>query len=83
MTTFKNINWTKRNYDCTNLVYQVSDIPRNYQTGQADTANWEEVDAAEAAEIAEYAQLGMCYFADAKNMMKVFGMGKSDFYGFM
>ena len=40
---YRNTNWTRRNYDCTNIVYQVTnEAPRNYNGELAD--NWERAD---------------------------------------
>ena len=54
MKTFKNKNFTKRNYDCTNIVYCQSELAPN--------ENWIECDETENKLNHLYTQDGVRYF---------------------
>ena len=46
MALFKNTTWTKRNYDLTNVVYQVAphgEPPRRFNGDVAPAGEWERV----------------------------------------
>jgi len=78
---FKNTTWTKRNYDCTNLVLQVTPTqPVDYQTGEVDLVNWVEVDPEEVADMEE---LSGEEYPVTEGFQHVGGIGKSTFWGFM
>lgn len=48
MTIYRNANWTRRNHECTNVVYQVAPegvAPRRYNGDAAPKGEWVEADA--------------------------------------
>jgi hypothetical protein len=68
MTTYRNANWTKRDYDCTNIVYQVVDgnaDPRRFNGFEAPAGEWVKV-----SEMPE-------------GLDKLGGFGAHTFYGYM
>jgi hypothetical protein len=43
MTTYRNATWTARNYECTNVVFQVvpdGDVPRRFNGNPAPAGEW-------------------------------------------
>ncbi len=81
MTTYINKNWTKRNYECTNVVMQITDqAPRDYNGKEDTDGHWVEVDASEVADIET---LCGCTFAEFKGFEKIGGFGAHSFFGYM
>lgn len=84
MTIYRNKNWTARNYECTNVRFQVTDgAPRNLGTGQIDRDNWVALDASEQQEAADYAELGSNYLAEVYNVEPLSGFEGHRFFGHM
>lgn len=57
MTTYKNANWTARNYDCTNIVFQTvpdGEAPRRYNGEVAPAGEWVKADSIPA----KFSELG-------------------------
>ena len=68
MTIYRNANWTARNYDCTNVVYQVvpeGEMPRRFSGQEAPEGEWVKADAIPS------------------NMQELGGFGGYKFHGFM
>lgn len=80
MTIYRNKNWTARDYECVNIVFQSAPdgAPRNYTTGQIDNENWIPVDMQEVFDCAE---LGIDWLA-AQGVMKLCGFGNNQFFGY-
>lgn len=69
-----NKNFTRRNYDCTNVVIQhvaECEQPRNFGTGDVDVENWIEYDAKRDT------------LANLETMMKIGGINGNEFFGYM
>ena len=81
MQTFINKNFTKRNYECTNVIMQtVAGAPRNYNGSEDVAGNWVEVDAEEVADIAELTGLSL---PEYRGFDKIGGFGGHSFFGYM
>lgn len=84
MTIYRNKNWTTRNYECTNVRFQITDAaPRNLATGQIDADNWVALSDADQQEAADYAELGSNYLAEVFGVEPLSGFGGHRFYGHM
>lgn len=82
MTIYRNKNWTARNYDCTNVRFQITDEqPRNLSNGQVDLDNWEPLNEAEHDEADMCAELGIEYLASEYGVEPLGGFVAHRFWG--
>jgi hypothetical protein len=81
MKTYINKTWTARNYECTNVIVQITDAaPRNFNGSEDVAGNWVEVDAQEVADIAELTGMNL---AEYRGFDKIGGFGNYSFYGYL
>jgi hypothetical protein len=83
MTIYRNKNWTERNYEVTNIRYQIAtnNQPRNFNTGEIDPVNWEPISEEDDAEALAYEELGLDYCADALGLDHIGTLAGNRFYG--
>jgi hypothetical protein len=68
MTLYRNTTWTRRNYECTNVVFQEvpdGDVPRRFNGNPAPEGEWVKADIIPV------------------EMMELGGFGGYRFHGFM
>lgn len=84
MAIYRSKNWTARNYECTNVRFQITEgAPRNLTTGAVDAENWVALDGVEQQEAADYTELGADYLAEVYNVEPLSGFEGHRFYGHM
>ncbi len=81
MTIYINTAWTTRDYETTNVRFQITDeLPRN-MNGTVNLENWKPLSAEAHEEAALFAELGGDYLAQTYAVEQLGGFLGHRFYG--
>lgn len=83
MTIYVNTAWTARDYETTNVRFQITDeLPRN-MNGTINLENWKPLTAAEHTEAAVWEEFGSDYLREVYSVEPLGGFAGHRFYGHM
>lgn len=81
MTIYVNTAWTARDYETTNVRFQITDeLPRN-MNGTINTEDWKPLADAEQTEASAWDELGCDYLASTYSVEPLGGFAGHRFYG--
>jgi len=81
MTIYINTAWTARDYEATNVRFQITDeLPRN-MSGTVNLENWKPLDTEAQEDAKLFAELGCDYLAQTYKVEQLGGFAGHTFYG--